>query len=216
MFSCGYNFLIGNRNGGMSYDLDGSTVAREGGWVTDEVARLYHLPDRFLGRAIVGAVRSARLARNDAFAHHRVPRELRHAAALVWDIGPEIARRLGERDIRSGEIRPQVKAVSDANLRFWTWTCFQKTASAFVESVAVRSDAWRLLLNDPSEGNPLFVALDRIAPPENAYDDICARYIAARDRNRGWGDGRTMWTPDEGGRIRLSPEQMASVPLAPR
>lgn len=200
----------------MSYHRGGSTVEREGSWVTDEVARLYHLSDRFLGRAIIGTVRLARLARNDAFAHHLVPRELRHAAALVWDIGPEIARRLGEGDIRCGEIRPQVKAVSDANLRFWTWSCFQKTASALVEAEAGRCEAWRLLLNDPSEGNALFVALDRIAPPENAHDDICARYIAARDRNKGWGDGRTMWTPDEGGRIRFSSNQMSSVPLAPR
>ena len=199
----------------MSYDLGGSTVEREGGWVTDEVARLYHLPDRFLGRAIVGTVRSARLARYDAFSHHRVPPELRYAAALVWDVGPEIARRLGERDFRSGEIRPQVRGVSDANLRFWTWTCFQKTASAFVGTETGGCDVWRLLLNDPSDGNPLFVALDRIAPPESEHDE-CARYIAARNRNRGWGDGRTMWSPDEGGRISLSAEQMARVPLAPR
>lgn len=200
----------------MSYDFGDSTIEREGGWVAEEVARLFHLPDRFLGRAIVGAVRSARLARHDNFAHYRVPPELRYAAALVWDVGPEIARRLGENDIQAGEIRPQVRAVSDANLRFWTWTCFQKTASAFVEAETGRCDAWRLLLNDPSDGNPLFVALDRIAPPENAHDDICARYIAAMDRNRGGGDGRTMWTPDGGGRIQLLSDQMASVPLAPR
>jgi hypothetical protein len=203
----------------MSYQLNGSTVEREDGWVADEIARLFHLPDRFLGRFIVGAARTARTARaarTDAFAHHRVPRELRHAAALVWDIGPEIARRLGETDLRSGEVRPQVRAVSDANLRLWTWTCFRKTAATFVNSKTGCFDAWRLLLNDPSDGNPLFVALDRLAPPENAQDDICARYIAARDRNRGRGDARTMWSPDDGRRMRLSSSQMALVPLAPR
>lgn len=203
----------------MSHNLEGRTLERQDGWVAEEVERLFYLSDRFLGRAIIGAVRTARSIRPDGFAHHRVPGELRHAAALVWDIGPEIARRLGETDIRPSEIRPQVRAVSDVNLRFWTWRCFQKTAVAFLnaDSDAERYSAWQLLLNDPSDGNPLFVALDRLAPPRNAQDDICARYIAARDRIRGWGDGRAMWSPaGQGKRIRLSPAQMASVPLAPR
>ncbi|MCV9963778.1 hypothetical protein OIU34_18030 [Pararhizobium sp. BT-229] len=203
----------------MSNDLEDRTLERRDEWVAEEVERLFYLSDRFLGRAIIGAARAARSIRGDGFAHHRVPRELRHAAALVWDIGPEIARRLGETDIRPAEIRPQVRAVSDANLRFWTWRCFQKTTIAFLEPAADtgRHSAWKLLLNDPSDGNPLFVALDRLAPPQNAQDDICARYIAARDRIRGSGDGRAMWSPGgQGERIRLSSAQMTSVPLAPR
>ncbi|MBY3150972.1 hypothetical protein HFO56_00820 [Rhizobium laguerreae] len=202
----------------MRYALEGGTTENEGRLVAESVERLFHLSDRFLGRAIVGTARSARSVRQDRFAHHSVPRELRHAAALVWDIGPEIARRLGESDIRPGEIRTQVRRVSDPDLRFWTWTCLQKTASAFVVSAdGDGHEAWRLLLHDPSEGNPLFIALDRLAPPENTHDDICARYIAARDRGRGGDSGRTMWTPSrEGNRVRLSAAQMSQVPLAPK
>lgn len=196
------------------------SVECESRWVDEEVTRLFHLSDRFLGRAIIGTARTARSFREDGFAHHAVPLQLRHAAALVWDIGPEIARRLGETDIRPGEIRTQVRAASDGDLRHWTWRCLQRTATIFIAPDSDHGgsfDAWKLLLNDPSNGNPLFVALDRLAPPENTQDDICARYIAARDRSRGWGNGRTMWAPSEGtGRIRLSAEEIASVPLAPR
>jgi hypothetical protein len=202
----------------MPYALGDRTADRDDHLVTEAVDRLFHLSDRFLARAIVGTARSARSVRKDGFAHHSVPRELRHAAALVLDIAPEIARRLGESDIRPGEIRPQVRRVSDADLRFWTWTCLQKTACGFVASAnGDRHEAWNLLLHDPSEGNPLFIALDRMAPPENAREDICARYIAARDRGRGWENGRTMWTPScEGNRVRLSAAQMDQVPLAPK
>ncbi|MCS4089846.1 hypothetical protein [Rhizobium sp. BK176] len=202
----------------MPYALEDRTADGEDHLVTEAVDRLYHLSDRFLARAIVGTARSARSVRQDGFAHHSVTRELRHAAALVWDIAPEIARRLGESDIRAGEIRQQVRRVSDADLRFWTWTCLQKTASAFVAAAnGDRHEAWKLLLHDPSEGNPLFIALDRLSPPENAHDDICARYIAARDRGRGWDNGRTMWTPSsDGNRLRLSAAQMDQVPLAPK
>jgi hypothetical protein len=202
----------------MPYALEDRKVDSEDHLVTEAVDRLFHLSDRFLARTIIGTARSARSVRQDGLAHHSVSRELRHAAALVWDIAPEIARRLGESDIRAGEIRQQVKRATDADLRFWTWTCLQKTASSFVASAnGDRHEAWKLLLHDPSEGNPLFIALDRLAPPENAHDDMCARYIAARDRGRGWDTGRTMWTPSsDGNRMRLSAAQMAQVPLAPK
>jgi hypothetical protein len=202
----------------MSYELAGGTAATEDLWATEEVGRLFHLPDRFLGRAIIVTMRSARLSRPDRFAPNSVPSELKYAAALVWDIGPEIARRLGETDLNQGEAGQRARYVSATELRLWAWTCLRKTAVTYVATSSQRGHKdWRLILNDPSEGNPLFVALDRLHPPESDHDDVCARYIAAMDRNRGAEHVRLTWSPEpQGTRIRLSATEMLSVPLAPK
>lgn len=184
--------------------------------VSREMTRLHELPDRFLARAILLCARYAREIHPQGLSRGGASRQARYAATLAWDIAPEIARRLGETALSPFESRADFRRVDNVALRTMTWACYQHSTERLGGDPAGTApdggiDPWLLLRHDPAEGNPLYIALDRFAPPGNAYDDTCARYISATWRQKGRGDGVTMWNPCGGRPVTAGPDDADAI-----
>ena len=163
-----------------------------------EVERLFGLSDRFLARAIINL--SRRASAGLPFDRNGVlPRPLWPAAHLVREIAPEIARRLGEREFNPGEVSLRLVTLDEMGLRDLAWQCLERVSFSLMPVVAEGAgESWRLLLNDPWEGNILFIALDRMGVPGPDSGDRCARYLVARARSAGHGDLSPAWHPRGG------------------
>jgi hypothetical protein len=181
-----------------------------------EMARLFRLDDRFLARALLRIARDARTTYPSALARIGVGKPGGSPARLVWDIIPEAARRLGEGALLSGEAIGSIRAISGEELRHEAWECFKRAPRVIGDggggSGAI--DPWGLVRRDPVFGNPLLIALDRIAPPLEPSKDAGARYVAAMSRNRGLEGSGWSWRP-HGARLVLDEAEMADIALSP-
>nr|WP_250808036.1 hypothetical protein [Neorhizobium tomejilense] len=156
--------------------------------------RLHILPDRFLARALLGLCRKAR---NVHAVLAKTPRTgSDHGVFLVWDIGPEIAARLGETEFSHQERRSVVRSASVGDLRSWTWNALERTAP-LPHSSHDGSDPWNVLRTDVADGNPLFIALDRLSPPHtfDAFADPASARVATAFLARGLPPVLS-WRPD--------------------
>jgi hypothetical protein len=142
--------------------------------VRTEMDRIYDLPDRFLGRILL---RLARQAREDA------PKELGVAGAagyenlIIWQVIPKLAGLLGEKSLTRLETIGALKThQTGENFRELVGTCL---GYSNLHGLAREKDSMALFLlsNDFVNGNPITMALDRVAPPDLEAKDWVARHM---------------------------------------
>lgn len=167
--------------------------------VTLEIDRLYALPDRFLARAILQYARAAREV------WPTDPDEARNRLGtqdiiLLWDIVPEIAARLGEKDFSDTERQPFVRAADLPTLRSWLWnamTSFSGHPSRRTTRKPLGSlNPWDILARDPANGNVLAFATDRLAFGSHLGNDPISRHLLEVSRSRGFEPPTDRWSPD--------------------
>jgi hypothetical protein len=164
----------------------------------DSPDRIYALTDRFLGRALLALCREARRMHPGALA--RAPTSGSDLGVfLVWDIGPEIAARLGETVFHPQERRDTVRLASIADLRHWAWLCLTHTGPFVgeMDSVPMAGDSWNVIRRDVADGNPVFIALDRLARPVtfDTHGDPAAARVATARLSRGLAPALS-WMPN--------------------
>jgi hypothetical protein len=157
-----------------------------------EINRLHGLADRWLGSAILKLARQARGEMAERLGEHQIGFE----AGLVWSLVPELARRLGETQLEPRErIDWELSVLDGRTLR--------RIAGLYAGRVDWRigyqagmdaPSAWMILTNDIPNGNAVIIALDRVAPPDEAADDLIAETIRATARVRGKSP-TSMWSP---------------------
>src|SRR3546814_731879 len=132
--------------------------------VQQEVERLYGLSDRWLGEALLKLARETRAEFPDLAVN---PHGLSYDANFVWHVVPEVAKRLGARNLQPNEgISQNIASMNDDALR-----C---TVGAYLHNIAIdrmgmsvkgpRPTAAEILAHSLPNGNPVAFAVDRIAP----------------------------------------------------
>jgi hypothetical protein len=146
-----------------------------------ELARIHALDDRWLGEEILRLARRARQENPGLLAD---PRGGSYSPNLVWQVIPEVARRLGakpglneatDREIVSSDDRKLRERVghylANSDLRYGMESRVDKG-----ETLTAISKLEHL----PCNGNPVAMAIDRICPPApqgQDQDDPLARSI---------------------------------------
>lgn len=175
------------------------------------VERLYGLPDRWLGREIAGIARRIRASvpelaspasEGDAYTKH-----------VLWDVVPEIARRLGEPLLPNESSDAGLRRAGEVELRRDVSTCLYNISSVRLMRVVPEAlqDDLHMLLLDAANGNPVTVALDRLAPPGPESDDRIARHLREVSASRRH-DPTSSWHPG----LQHEPEPKPSESLSPR
>jgi hypothetical protein len=140
-----------------------------------------------------------------------------YSGVLVWEVAPEIARRLGVFDFARG--RRAYACQHDEDLAFRILTCNAIFGS---RRTILRADgssedppAWSLLQREPANGNPLAIGLDRVLPPTEDPHDQLARRIAEISQTRGFAR-QTAWSPGmDGTRRAASPGEEPAPSFSP-
>lgn len=166
-----------------------------------ELARLFRLPDRWLAEELL---KLARQARREAPECLENPADLNYDVNFVWQVIPEIARRLGATRLLANEATdPDVVRKSDRELREALGSYLtnhaldildEKTRDPYRETAT----ALGLISGDIANGNPVAFAMDRIAAPAPAdthQSDWLARYMREISRARFGDDRFAAWEP---------------------
>lgn len=175
------------------------------------VERLYALPDRWLGREIAGMARRVRAsvpelaspaAEGDGYSKH-----------MLWDVVPEIARRLGEPLLPNESADVGLRTAGEIELRRDVSTIMSNVSSVRLMQLVPEDlqDDLHMLLLDAVNGNPVAVALDRVAPPGPDADDRIARHVREVSGNRGH-EPTSSWHPA----LQRAPEPAADEAPSPR
>jgi hypothetical protein len=97
------------------------------------------------------------------------------------------------------ERRQRVKCATVADLRQWAWLCLIRTAPFDTGNHSVRlgDDPWNVIRRDVADGNPIFIALDRLARPMtlDVWGDPAAARVATARLSRGLVPTLS-WVPD--------------------
>lgn len=159
--------------------------------ITAEMIRLYGLPDRFLGRAVLGLARSAIEAYpalgGDAG-------RTGYEGLLIRAVLPRLALSLGETELTRSELEgARASPHPGPQLRMLVGTC--------LNNAAFRPLAWhpdpllRSLSQGFANGSPITIALDRVSPPGPAAPDWVARHMREVSHAR-FGEPRfSAWEP---------------------
>lgn len=151
-----------------------------------EVERLYRLTDPWLAKALLDLARKARQA-----ASHLGPQDVTYDALLVWGLVPELARRLSASTrLEPAECQLDLRNLQGLELRRRVYYTLSQLASPLQHHTS-----WRLLTRDLPDGNPVVLALDRLAPGQLAERaDLLAQRLLEVARARGCAfEG--VWTP---------------------
>lgn len=162
-----------------------------------EIERLYGLGDRWLARELVGLARRVRDIYPDDLGQAQHLRGGTYDTTYVWDLIPEIAARLGHQDFVTGERSAEIRALDGKDLRDWVGMTMQWLSHRPEkdEHLARGVHPWDLLTTTFVNGNPVVIALDRVAPPTPESDDWCARHMREIARYRGFEDV-SAWFPE--------------------
>lgn len=146
-----------------------------------EASRLHALPDRWLANEVLKLARTVRAA---------IPagRDDGYNALLLWDVMPEIARRLGGRIDANEVLDHEVRTCPPERLREIAAQCHQNLGRSYLKD-AERTDAdlcpVSFLTREAANGNPVAIALDRAAPPGPDAKDSLARHLSRISARRG-------------------------------
>jgi hypothetical protein len=169
--------------------------------------------DLELGRTILRLATDIREGYPDQFAWER--RGDSYGGSLVWELAPEVARRLGVVDFRRGRRPYGCAGESALSLRIFVHNAIfgSRHGIQLPDGSAVDPDSWSLLQREPANGNPLAIGLDRVAPPTEDPSDQLARRIAEVSQTRGF-DRQTAWSPAMDG-VRKAPVEEAGLAFGP-
>jgi len=176
--------------------MDRATPATPSSMST-ELVRIYRLPTRWLAEEILRLARRTREQFSD-----RLPaanRNVNYECSLVWDVVPEVAKRLGSRSLGPLEAcDPRVSGCDNFILREYAGICLTfSSLRRWVNQSAEDLSAAAILLHDITEGNPVAIALDRLQPPDNStsHQDLIVRQMRQWSRARGLRE-TAAWRPD--------------------
>lgn len=163
----------------------------------------YAADDIWLGRAILKLATDIRNAYPEEFPSGR-PGD-GYSGALVWEIAPEIARRLGVLDFARGRQPYACQNESELGLRVLTCNAIFGSRRTLLGADGSREHplAWSLLQREPANGNPLAIGLDRVAQPTEDPNDQLARRIAEVSQTRGF-PRQMAWSPAMDGSRRIA------------
>lgn len=157
------------------------------------ILRLYQLPDRFLARALRDMARSARKELGERYEQ---PLLSGYGTTLLWTTLPGMAAMLGETEFTPTEIDSMTSLPkARAALRRHVGLCLEN--SEIRPKTVLRHDTpccW-LISSEFVNGNPVTIALDRVAPPEHSDTDWVTRHMREVSRARFGHDDTIMWTP---------------------
>lgn len=161
--------------------------------------RCFSASDVELGRIILKLATDMRRLHPETFAWER--RGDGYAGALVWELAPEIARRLGVPDFHRGRRPYACAGDDDLTLRIFTCNAIFGARGTVLRDPGSggEPEAWSLLQREPCNGNPLAIGLDRVAAPTEDPNDALAMRIAEVSQNRGF-PRQTSWSPAMDGR----------------
>jgi len=151
-----------------------------------EMARLYALPDRWLAQELLRLAREIRanvpgLARPDGQGSG-------YNSFALWQLVPEIARRLGAPLGPHEATDYDLKTASPKELRRAAGYAFNWIDRDYLKP-AKKDEAdlcpVGVLFHGIANGSPIAMALDRIAPPGPEADDYVARHVREISRARG-------------------------------
>ncbi|MCA9774263.1 MAG: hypothetical protein KC466_17730 [Myxococcales bacterium] len=182
------------------------------GLIGRELTRLYGLPDRFLGRALIDLARNAITADPDLGGD---PRKRGYESLLIRSVLPRLARALGETGLTALEAAGARAAPEPGpELRTLVGTCLNN--AVFRPFVTHPDPQLRALTLGFANGSPVTIGLDRVSPPTYASDDWVARHIREVSRARFGNERFSAWEPamqDYPGRGRFAfrrrPEALA-------
>lgn len=182
--------------------------------IRGEVDRLFGLPDRWLAEELL---RLARRMRHDFPAELGNPHANSYSPALVWHLVPEIARRLGATRLQPNEAtHADISGLTDAELRQAVAVFLQHGSPGRWLQIqeADRPSAGDILGHDLANGNPIAIAMDRLAPPPEPGDigeDWLARHIHDISIRRGH-QPATGWHPGLQRQAEPAPAAAAAEP----
>lgn len=167
-------------------------VARE----SAEACACHAASDIELGRRLIKLAQSVR----KAFPENLPAEPAEHArcgSMLVWEVAPEIARRLGAPDFERGRRPYSLRDADPDDLRGIAAGSIFGSRVFLVLSDGKTADpfAWSMLRREPCNGNPVVIGLDRVAPPTNDRRDMLAMRLLEVSRARGH-DPVMSWSPD--------------------
>lgn len=161
-----------------------------------ELRRIYALPDRWLAEELL---RLARHCRNEFPERLKaVDRNANYECSLVWDVVPEISKRLGSRSLTLNEASdPMVTGCDNSVLREYAGICLRFSALANWVDITHGASAAALLVRPVWLGNPVAIALDRLAPPDvgTPHQDLITRQMREWSRANGLIEMQS-WRPD--------------------
>lgn len=184
------------------------------GEVSRELTRLYGLPDRFLGRALIDLARSAITADPDLGGD---PRKRGYESLLIRSVLPRLALALGETGLTALEAAG-ARAAPDSgpDLRVLVGTCLNN--AVFRPFVTQPDPQLRALTLGFANGSPVTIGLDRVSPPTPASDDWVARHIREVSRARFGAERFSAWEPamqDYPGQGRFAFKRRPEAPAEP-
>jgi len=184
------------------------------GLIGREMIRIHSLPDRFLGRALIGLARSAIEADPDLGGD---PRKKGYESILIRSVLPRLAITLGETGLTRGETSgARATPAPGPELRTLMGTCLNN--SGFRTFIASPDPLLRALTFGFANGSPVTIGLDRVSPPGPKADDWVTRHIREVSRAR-FGDERfSAWEPamqDYPGKGRFAFKRMVSNHTGP-
>lgn len=131
-----------------------------------ELARIHSLEDRWLGEEILRLARRARSENPGLLAD---PRGTSYSPNFVWQVIPEIARRLGAKPGLNEATNPDITRSDDRRLREITGHYLANSSLRYgMDRQIDRGEeitAIALLEHEACNGNPVAMAIDRICPP---------------------------------------------------
>jgi len=161
------------------------------GLIGREMTRLYALPDRFLGRALIEIARGAIAADPDLGGD---PRQRGYESLLIRSVLPRLAAALGEAGLTALEAAGARAAREPGpELRSLVGTCLNN--AVFRPFVAQPDPLLRALTLGFANGSPVTIGLDRVCPPTPASDDWVARHIREVSRARFGAERFSAWEP---------------------
>lgn len=155
-----------------------------------EIRRLHALPDRFLAEELLRLCRGIRKALPSRDGRDG------YNGAVLWDVVPEVAYRLGARLELNESTEFDLKRAVGQDFRDYVAICMVNVARSYMseaETDGVR-DPLDILFHDAANGNPVAMALDRLVPPTPHSTDRFARTVREVSRNRGM-EETGVWSP---------------------
>lgn len=161
-----------------------------------EMARIYALPDRWLGEELLRLARRAREELPEALGSRDA--QAGYDAALVWDVVPEISRRLGCRKLQADEgLWRGLREADGQMFRRYAGACLQNNSIAYwAERQKASCGAAALLSREVVNGNPVAIGVDRLyraSPVGLDQDDFIARQVREVSKLRGFAETAVWW-----------------------
>ena len=178
----------------VSFPLSEATQIRLG-LMSKEIDRIYSLPDRWLAEELL---RLCRRAREEAPEKLKDPTAQTYEAVLVWHLVPEIAKKLGATRFETNEAQyANFKDISAEELRAHASNFLSHTNLDKLAPSQMKPSACEILNHEPANGNPIAMAVDRIAPVLEAAStrgEWLSAHIRQVSRMRGH-DETPHWSP---------------------